>query len=321
MKVARILMVVALVTCVSASAGAQDYPARQVKVIIPFTEGSATDFIGRTVSRKLSEMWAQPVAVENLPGAGGTVGASAVAKAPADGYTLLEYSSAYTVSPALHKELPYDPAKDFVGIAPLAGQPLALVVGTSSGLKSVSDVIAEAKAKPGQIRFGTPGVGSAAHLPAERFKIEAKMDVVHMPFKGGPETIAATKDGRVAYSFLPLVLAVKGGKDGKLRTLAVTGAERSSAMPDVPTLAEAGFAGFESGVWWGLWAPAGLPGSVAKKLERDIAQVLAAPEVIEEFRKRSLVPMSMSSAEFARFVRKEMETVARIAREAGLKPQ
>ena len=317
----RLVIIVFGVLCFAASAGAKDYPSKQVTLVIPFTEGSATDFIGRTVGKKLSEMWGQPVMIENHPGAGGTVGAGVVAKAQADGYTLLEYSSAYTVSPSLHKNLPYDPAKAFVDIAPLANQPLALVVGASSGLKSVSEVIEKAKAAPGAVKFGTPGVGSAAHLPAERFRIEAGIEVVHLPFKGGPETIAATKGGTVTYSFLPLVLAIKGGKDGKLQTLAVTSAERSGAMPDVPTLAELGFAGFDSTVWWGIWAPAGVPDSVATRLEKDIAQVLSSPEVIEQFKGRELAPMSMTSEEFSKFVRQEIKTVERIVKEAAITPQ
>ena len=321
MKIAKIFTVFASVFFVAFTAAAQDYPTKPVKLIIPFTEGSATDFVGRTVAKKLSEMWNQSVEVENHPGAGGTVGASVVAKASADGYTLLEYSSAYTVSPALHKNLPYDPVKDFIDIAPLVGQPLALVVGATSGVSSISEVIAKAKANPGEIKFGTPGIGSAAHLPAERFKIEAGIDVVHMPFKGGPETIKATKNGTVLYSCLPLILAMKGGKDGKLKTVAVTTAKRANALPQVPTLAESGFPDIDSSVWWGIWAPAGIPDSVAEKLEKDIAQVLASPDVIELFNKRKFVPMSMTSEEFKQFVRKEMEIVKSIVKQAGIEPQ
>lgn len=322
MKITKILLIIiASVLFFTVSTGAQEYPTKPVKIIIPFTAGSATDFVGRTVAKKLSEMWSQPVEVENLPGSGGTVGASVVAKAPADGYTLLEYSSAYTVSPSLYKNLPYDPMKDFIDIAPLARQPLALVVGTSSGLKNVAEVIAKAKANPGEIKFGTPGIGSAAHLPAEQFNIEAGIDVVHMPFKGGPETIAATKDGTVTYSFLPLVLALKGSKDGKLLTLAVTSAKRFNAVPDIPTLAEAGISGIDASVWWGIWAPAGIPKSIAEKLEKDIAQVLADPNVIEQFKGRKFEPMNMNSAEFKQFVLKEMETLKSIVKKAGIEPQ
>jgi tripartite-type tricarboxylate transporter receptor subunit TctC len=266
-------------------------------------------------------MWGQPVEVENVAGAGGTVGAAVVAKAPADGYTLLEYSSAYTVSPSLNKNLPYEPTKDFIDIAPLAKQPLAVVVGASSGFNNVAEVIAKAKAHPGELKFGTPGIGSAAHLPAEQFKIEADINVVHMPFKGGPETISATKDNTVAYSFLPLSLALKGGKDGKLVTLAVTTAERSGALPEVPTLAEAGVTGIDASVWWGIWAPAGISKSVADKLEKDIAQILSSPDVIEQFKGKKFETMNMSSVEFKEFVLKETETVKRIVKQAGIEPQ
>ena len=321
MKISKILLIIASILSLTVTAGAQDYPTKPVKLIIPFSAGSATDFVGRTVAQKLSEMWGQPVEVENVPGAGGTVGADVVAKAPADGYTLLEYSSAYTVSPSLNKNLSYDPTKDFIDIAPLAKQPLALIVGSSSGFNSVAEVITKAKANPGEIKFGTPGIGSAAHLPAEQFKLEAGINVVHMPFKGGPETISATKDGTVTYSFLPLSLALKGGKDGKLIALAVTSSERSNALPDVPTLAEAGVPGIDASVWWGIWAPAGIPESIAIKLEKDIAQVLSAPDVIEQFKGRKFEPMHMSSLEFKQFVNKEMETVKRIVKQAGIEPQ
>ena len=255
MRFTRIVLILATALCFTITAGAQDYPTKPVKVIIPFTAGSATDFVGRTVAKKLSDMWGQPVEAENQPGAGGTVGASVVAKAPADGYTLLEYSSAYAVSAVLYKNLSYDPLKDFIDIAPLAKQPLVLVVSASSDLKNVSDLIARAKANPGEIKFGSPGVGSAAHLAAEQFNIEAGIKVVHVPYKGGPETISATKDATVTYAFLPLALAMKEG----LKALGVTSSERSSAIPDVPTIAETGLAGFESTVWWGIWAPAGIP--------------------------------------------------------------
>lgn len=314
MRFTRIVLILATAICFTLPAFAQDYPAKPVKVIIPFTAGSATDFVGRTISKKLSDMWGQSVEAENHPGAGGTVGASVVAKAPADGYTLLEYSSAFAVSAVLYKNLSYDPTKDFIDIAPLASQPLVLVVSASSELKYVSDLIAKAKANPGDIKFGSPGVGSAAHLAAEQFNIAAGIKAVHVPYKGGPETISAIKDSTVAYSFLPLALGLKEG----LKALAVTSSERSSAVPDVPTIAESGLAGFESTVWWGIWAPAGIPDSVADKLEKDIAQALASPEVIEQFMSKKLDVMTMTPAEFKKFVRKEIGNVELIVKEAGI---
>ncbi len=320
MKSPGLLLVFTIAMALAVSAVAQDYPMKPVQLIIPFTAGSATDFVGRTVGKQLSDMWGQPVVVKNHPGAGGADGAGVVAKAPADGYTLL-VSAAYVASPALYAKLPYDPLTDFVDVAPVAGQCLVLVVGSSSGVKKVSEVITEAKARPGEIKFGSPGTGSIAHLTAEKFNSVAGIEVVHIPYKGGPETVAAIKEGQVTYAFLPLALAKKGVKAGRLRALGVTSAERASAMPNVPTIAEAGLPGFESAIWWGVWAPSGLPASTTDKLEKSIARAVAAPEVLKQFKKRGLEPMSMSLEEFASFVRDEMEAVAGIVKEAGIKPK
>lgn len=317
MKTTSILFSFITVLCLTLPAVAQDYPSKPVKLIIPFTAGSATDFVGRTVAQKLSEMWGQPVEVENVPGAGGTIGANVVAKAPADGYTLLEYSSAYAVSPSFNKNLPYDPAKDFIDIASLAIQPLALIVSTSSNLTSVTDLVTQAMANPGEMKFASPGIGSAAHLATEQFNIEAGIKAVHVPYKGGPETISAVKNGTATYAILPIALALKEG----LKPLGVTSSERVSALPDVPTIAEAGHPGFESNVWWGIWAPAGIPTDIANKLEKDIEQAIASQEVIEKFKSKKLDPLRKNSAEFKQFVNKEMETVKRIVEQAGIEPQ
>jgi tripartite-type tricarboxylate transporter receptor subunit TctC len=187
------------------------------------------------------------------------------------------HSSGYVVDQVLSDRLSDDPVRDFVDIAPLARQPLVLVVSQTSGLKDVSDLIAEANAKPGELRYGTPGTGSAAYIAGEEFKAKAGIDVVHVRHGGGSETLAATAAGRVAYSLLPLALALKGAQAGKIVGLSVTSAQRTSAMPDVPTIAEAGFPGFEKTVWWGVWAPAETPDSVVTKIAADIARSLATP--------------------------------------------
>jgi len=315
-----IIMVFATTMCLTINAGAQDYPTKPVKIIIPFSAGSATDTIARAVSKKLSEIWGQPVVAENLPGKGGTIGASAVAKAPPDGYTLFVYG-AFAISPSFHSNLSYDPLKDFTDIAPLARQPLVLVVGPSVGIKSVSDLIAVAKSKPGQLKFGSPGTGSAAHLTAEKFRLVVGINMGHVPYKGGPETVAATNAGDVIFSFLPMALAKKSVKKGKLLALGVTSVKRSRAMPEVPTIVEAGLAGFEFSLWWGLWAPAAIPISVVDKIEKDVARSLATPELRKLFSKLGAEPMNMTSAEFTKFVRSEMESVARTVKETGIKPQ
>ncbi len=206
MKTTRIVMAVVLVLCFSMSAFAQDYPTKPVKVIVPFTAGSSTDTIARAVSKKLSEFWGQPVEVENRAGAGGTTGTDAVAKSVPDGYTLLINSNAYAVNTALYAKLPYDCRKDFIDIAPLTKQPYVLVVGQSAGMKSVKELIAVAKAKPGQMKFGSAGMGSGTHFAAEKFKLASGIDVMHVPYKGGPEATADTISGAVTFWFPPMAL-------------------------------------------------------------------------------------------------------------------
>lgn len=307
--------------CFATAAYAQDYPTKQVNVIIPFSAGSATDLIAREVSKKLSEIWGQRVIGENISGSGGTIAASFASQALPDGYTLFLHSSAYVINPSLNSNLPYDPLKDFVDIAPLVRQPLALVVSPSSGIKSISALIALVKSKPGILKFGSPGTGSAAHLTAEKFKLATGIDIEHVPFKGGPETVAAINSREVIFSFLPVVFAKKAVDKNKLIALGVTSLQRTGAMPETPTIAEAGLAGFEYSHWWGIWAPATLPVSIAEKIAKDVAYSLTTPELKKLFLKIGVEPMKMTSAEFAQFVRNEMESVAGIVKKAGIQPK
>jgi tripartite-type tricarboxylate transporter receptor subunit TctC len=316
----RVLIVLFSALCVGASAFAQEYPTKPVTVITPYTEGSATDVMARIVSRKLSEIWGQPVTVENKPGAGGTLGVGVVAKAAPDGYTLLIHSSSHPESFAFYANLPFA-LKDFFDIAPLASQPMVLFVSPTAGITSIAELIAAAKAQPGQLKFGTPGIGSTAHLAAEQFKSMAGIDTVHVPFKGGPETIAAIKDGSITYAILPVAITMKGVREGTLRALGMTSAKRSQELPDVPTIAESGIAGYEATVWWGIWSPAGIPAGIKEKLAKDVAKALSSQDMIAQFKKSAFEPMSMTPAEFTRFVRSEMEAAARTAKAAGIKPQ
>ncbi len=319
MRIKGIVMAFAVVAGLTAGAFAQDYPTKPVKVIVPFTAGSATDTIARAVSKKLSEIWGQPVEVENVAGAGGTTGTDVVAKSSPDGYTLLITSNAFASNTALYAKLPYDSRKDFIGIAPLTKQPYVLVVGSSSGIKSVSELIALAKATPGQIKFGSAGMGSGTHFAAEKFKLATGIDVVHVPYKGGPEANAATISGTVTFWFPPMAFAVKNMKDEKLISLGVSGSERAASLPALPTIAEAGAAGFEDTSWMGIWAPAGIPAAVAARIEKDVARALASPDLREQFTKMGAEPMSMSPAEFSKFVQGEIDTAARIVKTAGIK--
>lgn len=320
MRIGRIIVIFLFAMSFTAVAFAQEYPTKPVKVIVPFTAGSATDVFARILGQKLSELWGQPLEIENVPGAGGTVGAGKVAKAQPDGYTLLMTSSAHAINPALYSKLPYDTLKDFINIAPFAKQPFVLVVGRSAGVKNVSELIKDAKAKPGQVKFGSAGTGSGAHFVAEKFKLAAGIDTVHSPYKGGPEANADTMAGRVTYWFPPVAMALKEVQAGNLLALAITSAKRSDVLPNVPTMAEAGVA-VEDVTWWGVWAPAGVPVSLVNKIAESVEQALVIPEVREKLAKLGAEPMSMSSAEFASFVRSEIEAAVRIAKAAGIKPQ
>lgn len=320
MKTPKMLMLFAATLCLAASAYAQDYPLKPVKVIVPYTEGSATDVIARMVSAKLSELWGQPVIIENRAGAGGSTGTSDAAKSPPDGYTLLVHSNSFSVNLATYALPPYS-RKDFVDIAPFASQPYTLVASPAAGLKSVSELIAAAKAKPGQIKFGSAGIGSATHLVAEKFNTEAGINAPHVPYKGGPEANAATSSGEVTYWFPPSAIALKGVKEGKLLALGVSSSTRFGLLPEVPTIAETGIAGFNVSGWWGVWAPAGIPANVKDKLVKDVARALAAPDLREKLGKSGFVPMSMTPAEFTKLVQSELDSAASILKAAGIKPQ
>ena len=313
----------ALVVALTAAAGAhaQVYPNRPVKIIVPFTAGSATDILARTVGQKLGEVWHQTVIIENRAGAGGTIGAGLVAKSAPDGYTLMVHSAAQAVNPAIYPALPYDTLKDFAQVAVLAGQPNVLVVGAGSSFKTMADLIAEAKRKPASLTFASAGIGSGTHINAEKFKLMAGLDVVHIPYKGTPEALSDTMGNRVHYFFSPISAALPLIRDGKLVALAVSSAKRSSLLPNVPTVAEAGLPGFDYNLWVGMFAPAGTPAEVIDKLSKDVARVLAETEVRERINALGAEVMPMSPAEFDRFLRAEMEEAARIVKAGGIKVQ
>src|SRR5512138_378538 len=255
MKKCRFL-IAALLGALALNAGAQSYPTKPVHMIISFTPGSSTDIVGRIVAQKLSEMWGQPVVPENKPGAGGSIGSAAVAKADPDGYTLLINSNAHCVNPAIYAKLPYDTFKDFTEIAPLAIQPNVLTVRPDGPYKTVTDLVNAAKAKPGAINIGHAGIGSGTHLTTERFIAATGIKVLQVPFKGTPEVIAAMFSGSVDAYWAPISAAMGSIKGGKLRPLAVSTAKRNPQLPDVPTEAESGIKGAEAPLWFGLWGPA-----------------------------------------------------------------
>jgi len=299
----------------------QSYPNKPVHVVVPFTAGSATDILARTFAQKLSEMWNQPVVVDNRPGAGGTIGAAVVAKSAPDGYTLLVHSAAQAYNPSIYPSLPYDTVKDFIDIVPLGGQPNVLVVAPSTGIKTVAELIAEAKQKPGQLNFGSAGTGSGTHINGEKFKLAAGIDVVHIPYKGTPEALTDTIAGRVTYFFSPISAALPFVRDGKLVALAVSTAKRSGALPNVPTVAEAGLQGFDYSLWVGMFAPAGTPADVVDKIARDVRTVAQSADVKERFAALGAEQMPMTPSEFKQFVDGEIADSAKVVKAAGIKAQ
>jgi tripartite-type tricarboxylate transporter receptor subunit TctC len=305
----------------SGAAAGQSWPQKPVRVVVAFSPGGVTDVIGRTISAKLAELWGQPVVVENRPGAGGSIGTLAVARSPADGSMLLVHSSGYAINAALNPTLPYDPRKDLVDVAPLGSQPMLLVVSPASGIGSVRELIAAAKAKPGALAYGSAGIGSGAHLNGEKFRIAASLEVLHVPYKGGADAIHDTIAQRLAFTFNTVTLALPHVRDGKLRALGVSSAQRSTLLPEVPTIAEAGVPGFEFSFWNGLWAPAGTPPAIVERIARDVARAMAQPDVRERYANLGAEPMAMTPAEFSRFVQSEIDDAARIARQAGIKLQ
>ena len=253
-----------------------------------------------------------------------TAGPALVAKSPADGYTLLVNTSAQAYSAALVKNLPYDPLKDFIAVAPMTSQPYVLVSGKSAGITTVRELIAAAKANPGRMKFGSTGIGTGTHLGIEKFNLEAGIKAVHVPPRPGEaitDTIANTVAGRTTYLMAPIQLALVDIRAGRLRALGVTTKKRSSLLPEVPTIAEAGVSGFDYPIWYGVWMPAGTPDGVVDKLAKDIARALATPDLRDWLVKHGGDPMSMTQPEFARFVVSESESAARIAKAAGIKPQ
>ena len=302
-------------------AAAQAWPTKPVKIVVPFTAGSATDILARTAGQKLQEMWGQPVVIDNRPGAGGTIGENIVAKSPPDGYTLMVHSAAQASNAAIYPNLPFDTVKDFIDIGALGGQPNVLVVNPASGYRSVAELIAAAKAKPGALNYGSAGTGSGTHHKAEKFRLAAGIDAVHVPYKGTPEALNDTMGGRVTYFFAPVSAALPLVKDGKLVALAVSTAKRSSVLPNVPTIAESGLPGFDYNLWVGMFAPAGTPPDVIDKIAKDLAQAMQAPEVKARLANLGAEAMPMTQPEFDKFVRDEIVDAARVVKAADIKVQ
>jgi tripartite-type tricarboxylate transporter receptor subunit TctC len=303
------------------AATAQSWPTKPLRVIIPVAAGGATDIIPRIVLEQLSAQVGQPIIVENRPGAGTTIGANTVAKSDPDGYTILVNGPSHTIAPSLYPKLPYHPLQDFAAVTPFGVSRSVLVVSPDKGLKTARDLVAAAKAKPGGFNFSSVGAGTATHLSAERFRASAGVDAVHVPFKGGAEAMMEVIAGRIDFFFGPLGLVLPNIRDGKLVALAVNGSERAPALPNVLTLAEAGFANAEYPFWLGMFVPAQTPRSIVERLHSETLKALQAPKVRDKLIALGFDPISMTPADFAAFVEKEISKDAALVKAIGLKAQ
>jgi tripartite-type tricarboxylate transporter receptor subunit TctC len=318
-KLAVLALIAPAFALPGAAAYAQGFPSKPIKLIVPFTPGSATDIMGRTVGERIAASTGQPVIVENRPGAGGTIGTGIVAKSPPDGYTLAVVSSGHVTNPVLYADkLTYE-LKDLAGVSPLGSLPSVLIVSPQSGIKSVKELVDTLKAKPGQLNFSSAGIGSAAHVNMEKFKASVGFDAVHVPLKGTPEILLEIASGRVQFGFVPLVSSVGPIRDGKVVALGVSTPQRSPTLPGVPTMTETGFPGGEYNFWVGVLAPAGTPKDIVAKLHAEIAKAVETPEVRERFAKIGAVPTPMSADQFDAQILKEANELGPIMKAAGIK--
>lgn len=301
---------------------AQAWPSKPIRFVVAFTPGSAADIVGRAVAEKLTAALGQTVIVENRLGAGGTIGTNMVAKSDPDGYTLLVNGSSHTFNPSIYANLPFDTLGDIVGVTTLAGQPNVLVVSPGTGFKTGRDLIAAAKAKPGEFNYASAGTGSGTHMNAEKFRMAADINAVHIPYKGTPEAMADTMTGRVTFFFAPITAALGPVRDGKFVALGVSTITRSSALPNVPTVAEsAGLKDFEFNLWVGLFAPAKTPRDIVEKLNQETVRILNSAEMKERLVRIGADPMPMTPEQFDAYIREEIAVSAKIAAAAGIKPQ
>jgi tripartite-type tricarboxylate transporter receptor subunit TctC len=313
-------IVAGIASTASSPALAQAFPSKPVRVVAPFSPGGNTDVLARILTQKMSEVWGQPVVIENRTGAGGTIGTGIVAKATPDGHTLLISSAAFVISAALHPNLPYDSLKDFAGVTRLGFSMTVLVATPSLGVKTVKDLIAVAQAKPGQIFFGSAGVGSSTHMNAERFRLAAGIKPQHVGFKGAADATLEIVAGRIHYGILGIAGTLGFIQNKQLTALAVGTPQRSPLLPDVPTIAET-LPGYARDGSHSLLAPAGTPRPILNKISKDVARILASPEVKEKLKNFDFDPAPTTPEEHDRILRADVATFAEVVKLAGLRPK
>jgi len=315
----RLILQGLLVLAVSA-AGAQTFPQRPVRIVVPYPPGSGTDIAARALGQKLTQTWGQQVIVDNRPGAGAIIGVEAVAKAAPDGYTIgIADTGPLAINPALYPKLPYDPVRDLAPVTLVAKLPFILVVNPSLPVHNVAELVALAKSKPGQINYASVGNGSAVHLATELFKTRAGINLTHIPYKGSAPALQGLLGGEASVMFVNLLSARALVQAGKVRALAAAPGKRLAAMPDLPTIAEAGVPGYEFEAWFGIVAPAGTPRPVVDKLNQDLRRVIALPEVRDVFDKGGFEPVGSTVESFANLIPGEVERWGKLVRETGAK--
>jgi tripartite-type tricarboxylate transporter receptor subunit TctC len=304
-----------------AAEDAAAYPSKPIRIVVPFPPGGTADNFARLVGQKLHDAWGQPVVVENKPGAGGQIATQAVAGSPADGYTLLVVTVGHAVNPALYAKLPYDTEKDLRPVAAIARAPSVLVVNPSVPARSVAELIALAKSRPGKITYASSGNATTSHVAGAMFASMAKIELVHVPYRGSAPAITDLMGGQVDVMIDPIVSSAQHVKAGKLRALAISTPTRSPLAPDLPTLAEAGVPGYDFSAWFLLLAPGDLPAAIARKLNEQVASILTQAEVKEKFAAMGAEPGSGTPAQLADFVSAEIRRFAKVAKEAGMKAE
>ena len=311
---------IVVLSAIAVHAGAQPYPAKPVRVIVPYPPGGGNDILGRLFAARLGERMGQPFVVENRPGAGTMIGTEAAAKSPPDGYTLLLSSIAtHALSPNLYSRVPYDPVKDFAPITLLGIAPTVLVVNKDLPAKDLAELITLAKAKPGELAYASGGNGTPPHINGELFKSVAGVNLLHVPFKGGGAALADLTAGRVHVMLDTAASAMSHVRAGRLRALAISAPKRTPEYPDLPTFAEAGLAAYETNAWYSMHAPAATPAEIVRRLNAELVAILKEPDIVNRFRQLSTDPVGNSPEEFAAFVKSELDKYARVIKAAGIK--
>lgn len=316
----RIALAIGLTAMASSTfaQAATNYPARPIKIVVPFAPGGTTDMLARLVGQRLTQSWGQPVVIENKPGAGATLGADMVAKSAPDGYTLLMGAAHHTIAQQVYAKIPYHFDRDFAPITMVAMVPNMVVVNSEVPAKNIAEFIALAKTQPGKLNYGSAGAGTAHHLIGEMFKLRAGVDLVHVPYKGSAPAVADLLSGQVQLMFDTVTSGLPQVKAGKLRALAVTTAKRSSAMPDVPSLSETALPGFDVGTWFGLLAPAATPTAIVQKLNAEIVKIIQQPDVRKQMLEAGSEPMGNTSQQMAAQIKAELEAFESVVKQIKL---